>query len=143
MKARWIALTVLLLLIMAGAIFAASSDSTKTPVAGKMPSSAPSTGTLPASEAPSPTVSAVPPATVTPSPVAPATPGPTAVAPLERVYTVMLHDTVAAISASTGDPWADICSRNRTVLDATAIAHGFAASPDCHWIFPGERLALP
>lgn len=36
-----------------------------------------------------------------------------------------------------------IYAANAALIEATARAHGFPTSGAGHWIFPGERLAIP
>jgi nucleoid-associated protein YgaU len=91
----------------------------------------------PATPAPKPTPTPTP----TPVPVPVPTPAPTG-----RMYEVLGGDTLWAIAQKFyGNPYLypQIYSANSALIEATAIAHGFASSGSGHWIFPGEMLVIP
>lgn len=92
--------------------------------------------------APTPTPAPVP----TPAPAPVPAPAPTP-AP-QRVHVVQSGETLSGIASKehVAGGWPAIYALNKSVIDSTARAHGdqpYGNEGYAHWIFPGERLALP
>jgi nucleoid-associated protein YgaU len=75
----------------------------------------------------------------TPAPVPPSS-------PCARQYQVLGGDTLWGIATrfyGNGAAYPQIYGANATLIESTAIAHGFASSEAGHWIFPGQILCIP
>ena len=62
--------------------------------------------------------------------------------PGNRTYTVVRGDTLTLIAQRFGVNEQDLYNLNKSVIESTASAHGFANSGNGNWIFPGEVLSI-
>lgn len=63
-----------------------------------------------------------------------------------EVHEVIPGDTCWGITESYGLPgnrYPELYAKNQQLIEDWAGAHGFASSDYCHWIWPGELLAIP
>jgi nucleoid-associated protein YgaU len=59
-------------------------------------------------------------------------------------YTVRQGDTLSAIAKQFGTTWQKLYEANQTTIKTTATTHGqFNAKDPGHWIYGGEKLAIP
>lgn len=69
-------------------------------------------------------------------------PAPLPPPPGHGLYTVVAGDTLSLIASRFNVDEHALYEQNKTLIEATANAHGFANSNNGNWIFPGEVLSI-